>query len=151
VQLTALLKQHGCVLPVVVVGSGSASVGAAAMRDLGVDATVVSSPDLSAFGAFGLVRSSDAAFGAGKKGIKPPMPVGRILRFVCWALCCRCRAPRGKGSSVGDILQQGGVFVVGDGGAQLYASRDEHPGYPEVDHAAFLAAAGGAAPAGTPK
>ncbi len=148
-------------IPVAVVGSGKAGVGAALMKDLGIDAWaprlsvyVDASPDLEAYKAFSLPRSKEAAFGAGKKGIKPSVPASRLLRFVCWSLCARCRLPTGPGSIAGDIEQQGGVFILGPpasagkeegeqaaGPQRFFASPDEHPGYPPIDPASFLAAA----------
>ena len=60
-----------------------------------------------------------------------------LLSFPYQA-CCRGRVP---GLSSGDPWQLGGVFLLSPGGEQLYAMREEKPGWPLIDVSALSRAA----------
>ena len=87
-------------------------------------------PERALYAALGLARSVRATF------------AWHSWRNVFGALafprqCCRGRVPT---LNAGDPWQQGGVFVVDRSGVLLFAHRDEAPGWPKVDAAAFARA-----------
>lgn len=55
-----------------------------------------------------------------------------------FAQCCKGRLPQ---VNAGDPWQQGGVFVCGAKGTMLFEHRETSPGWPPLQHDAFLAAA----------
>lgn len=117
---------------VVVVGSGTASLGAAVeseMREqVGPDVMarvphfrVVVDAGLASYAAFGLAR-----------GVRATCKFTRCANCLdffkfFYLCCCRGRVP----CRSGDPWQQGGIFLVAPGtGAFEFTLREAHPGYP---------------------
>lgn len=139
VEVLSSLRRHGLLgkCAVVAVGSGWPSAAAALVDELRLDARacglrVLADPQREAY-----------------RHLRAHRGVLRTFTWTRWAnvlgflafpaeLCCRRRVP---GLNAGDPWQQGGTFVLAARGQrELYALREEAPGWPALDEAALVSA-----------
>ena len=134
-----MLSRHGLLAKcaVVAVGSGWPSAAAGLIDELGVDARasnlrLLADPQREAY-----------RFLRAHRGVVRTFTWRRwanVLGFMAFPaqLCCRRRMP---GLNAGDPWQQGATFVfAAHGQRELFALREESPGWPGLDEAALVCA-----------
>lgn len=139
VEVLGVLRASGLLgkVGVVAIGSGWPSAAKGLLEELGIDASacnlrLLADPRRQAYAHLRAHRGVLRTFTWRKWA--------NVLGLFAFPreCCCRRRLP---GVNAGDPWQQGGTFVLSDDGrTELYALREESPGFPALDGGALVAA-----------